>query len=419
MGQGVHAVVEGRAIHAKFPRHKGNEDGRGAGGHAALNFNAVVAESQRGHIALLLLPVQPLDGAVIFLCDAVHGENVVFQPLPRGGGVDDQERQEEHSLVAALQVGQQLGGILGKGDEIGRENVRVISGAGGLALLLHFHLVNVGDFTLDRFNGLDLVHRLNVHGDSQLGVQLQNLQQQLVRQLRRHNLQVGRRAPCLAHAERAALPEVKAVRHDKVFRSHASMGDVRPLEAEWLPAAGVKLAVQQGQTLPPVKGLALYPQSLKVADHVRLYTFQTGTGGGHIFSGDAKGDVLGPFDTVVAFGDLVFQHPRVFRADAVEAVIRLGDIHLVAAPGAAAAVDKGKLERQRTVKIIQPRTPAAENGRLILGGRNGIVDVLIFQRFCVDTAGELTNAVRQHPHIGNGLLGRYGRRTITGPRQAF
>ena len=101
-------------------------------------------------------------------------------------------------------------------------------------------------------------------------------------------------------------------------------------------SSNLKMAVQQGQTLPPVKGLALYPQLLKVADYVRLYTFQTGTGGGHIFSGDAKGDVLGPFDTVVAFGDLVFQHPRVFRADAVEAVIRLGDIHLVAAPGAAA-----------------------------------------------------------------------------------
>ena len=419
MGQGVHAVIEGRAIHTKLPRHKGDEDGRGAGGHAALNFNAVVAEGQRGHIALLLLPVQPLDGTVIFLRDAVHGENVIFQPLPRGGGVDDQKRQEEHSLVAALQVGQQLGGVLGKGDKIGRENIRVISGTGGLALLLHFHLVDVGDFTLDRFNGLDLIHRLNVHGDGQLGIQLQNLQQQLVRQLRRHDLQIGRCAPCLAHAERAALAEVKAVRHDKVFRSHARMGDVRPLEAERLPAAGVKLAVQQGQTLPPVEGLALYPQPLEVADHVRLYTFQTGPCGGHIFSRDTKGDVLGPFNAVVAFGDLVFQHPRVFRADAVEAVIRLGDIHLVTAPGAAAVVDKGKLERQRTVKIIQPRTPAAENGCLILGGRNGIVDVLIFQRFCVNTSGELTNAVRQHPHIGNGLLGRYGRRTITGPRQTF
>ena len=75
-----------------------------------------------------------------------------------------------------MQVGQQLGGILGKGDEIGRENVRIISSAGSLALLLHFHLVNVGDFALDRFNGLDLIHRLNVHGNGQLGVQLQNLQ---------------------------------------------------------------------------------------------------------------------------------------------------------------------------------------------------------------------------------------------------
>ena len=42
------------------------------------------------------------------------------------------------------------------------------------------------------------------------------------------------------------------------------MGDVRPLEAERLPAAGVKLAVQQGKTLPPVKGLALYPSRLKL-----------------------------------------------------------------------------------------------------------------------------------------------------------
>ena len=167
----------------------------------------------------------------------------------------------------------------------------------------------------------------------------------------------------------------------------------------------MKLAVQQGKTLPPVKGLALYPQPLKVADHVRLYTFQTGTGGGHIFSGDTKGDVLGPFDTVVAFGDLVFQHPRVFRADAVEAVIRLGDIHLVAAPGAAAAVDKGKLEWQRAVKIIQARAPPADNGSLILRGRHGIIDVLIFQRLCVKPAGELADPVRVHGDIGNGLLG--------------
>ncbi len=70
------------------------------------------------------------------------------------------------------------------------------------------------------------------------------------------------------------------------------LGDVRPLEAERLPAAGVKLAMQHGQPIPPVQGLGLYPQPLKVAHDVRLYTPQTGTRRRHIFSGDAKGDVL-------------------------------------------------------------------------------------------------------------------------------
>ena len=37
---------------------------------------------------------------------------------------------------------------------------------------------------------LELVYRLNVHGDGQLGVQFQNLRQQLIRKLRRHDLQI-------------------------------------------------------------------------------------------------------------------------------------------------------------------------------------------------------------------------------------
>ena len=175
MGKGVHAVIEGWPIHAKLPRHKGNKDGRGAGGHAPLDFNAVIAQRQRGHIALLLLPVQPLQSTVILLRDAAHRENIVFQPLPRGGGVDDQERQEEHSLISGLELGQQVCRVLGKGNEVWRENIGIVPSAGGLALFLHLHFVDVGDFALDRLNGLDLIHRLNVHGDGQLCVQFQNL----------------------------------------------------------------------------------------------------------------------------------------------------------------------------------------------------------------------------------------------------
>ena len=172
IGKGVHAVVKRLPVHAKLPGHKGNEDGRGVGGHAPLNFNAVVAKHQRGHKALLLLPVQTAQSAVIFLRDAAHREHIVFQPLPGGSEVHHRKGQQEHSLVAALQVGEQLGGILGKGNEVRRQNLHIVPGTDSLFLLLRLHTAYVGDLSLDRLNGLELVYRLNVHGDGQLGVQL-------------------------------------------------------------------------------------------------------------------------------------------------------------------------------------------------------------------------------------------------------
>ncbi len=61
----------------------------------------------------------------------------------------------------------------------------------------------------------------------------------------------------------------------------------------------------------------------------------------------------GTLDPIVRPGDLVFQHPRELATDAIEAVLRLGDIHPVFVPGAGAAVDKGELERQRGIKVIE------------------------------------------------------------------
>ena len=69
------------------------------------------------------------------------------------------------------------------------------------------------------------------------------------------------------------------------------------------------------------------------------------------------------------------------------------------------AVDKGELERQGAVKVIEKGAPPAEDGRLILGGCHGVVDVLVFHGFGVEPAGELAHAVRVHGDIGDGLLG--------------
>ena len=53
----------------------------------------------------------------------------------------------------------------------------------------------------------------------------------------------------LPHAECAALPEIKAVRSDKVFCAHASFDYVLPCKAEAICPAGVHLAVSMAGSL--------------------------------------------------------------------------------------------------------------------------------------------------------------------------
>ena len=406
MGKGVHAVVEGRPGHAELPGHKGNENRRGAGGHAPLDFHLVIAQGQRGHKRLLLLPVQPLQGTVIFLCDAAHGKHIVFQPLPGGGDIDDREREQEHSLVAGLEISQELRRVLAERDQVRGQNVGIVPGPHRLALFLHFHFADVGELSLDGLNGFELIHRLNVHGNGHFRIQLQNFRQELVRELGRQNLQVGRSAPILAHPERPGLPEVEAVRGNKVLCPHARPGNVLPGEAERLPAAGVHLAVEQRQPFLPVHRSRGNAQPFQIACHIGLHPFQAGPGLRDPLGRQPKRDIFRPLDAVVAFGNLIFQHTGELGPDAVKVILCRGDIDLVLAPGTGAAVDKGELERQGAVKVIEKRAPPAENRRLILGRSHGIIDVLIFHGFRVEPTGELAHPVRVHHQIRDRLLGR-------------
>ena len=84
-----------------------------------------------------------------------------------------------------MEVGQQLGGVLGKGNEVRGQNLHIVPGPHRLFLLLGLHAANVRNFPLDSFNCSELIHRLNMERDGELGVQLQDFRQQLVRELRR------------------------------------------------------------------------------------------------------------------------------------------------------------------------------------------------------------------------------------------
>ena len=393
MGKGVHAVVEGRPGHAELPGHEGNENRRGAGGHAPLDFHLVIAQGQRGHKRLLLLPIQPLQGTVIFLCDAAHGKHIIFQPLPGGGDIDNRKREQEHSLVAGLEIGQELRRILAERDQVRGQNVGIVPGPHRLALFLHFHFANVGELSLDGLNGFELIYRLNVHGNGHFRIQLQNFRQEFVRELGRQNLQVGCSSPILTDAECPGLPEVEAVRGNKILCPHARPGNVLPGEAERLPAAGVHLTVKQRQPF-------------QIACHIGLHPLQAGPGLRDPLGGQAKRDVFRPLDAVVAFGNLIFQHTCELGPDAVKVILCRGNIDLVLAPGTGATVDKGELKRQGTVKVIEERAPPAENRRLILGRCHGIIDVLIFHGFRVEPTGELAHPVRVHHQVRDRLLGR-------------
>ena len=267
MGQGVGAVIERLPAHAQLTGDERHEDGRRAGGHAPAYFHLVPAQDQRGHIALLLLPVQPPQGAVVFLCDTAHREHIVFQPLLRGGEVHHGKGEQQHPLIPGLQVGQQVRRVLGKGDKVRGQDVRVIPGTNGLALFLHLHLANVRNLALDGLDGPALVHGLNMQGDGQLRVQLQNLPQELVRHFRRHDLQIAGRAPIPAHPEQAGLGEVKALKgRDGLLGPQAGLCNVPPGKMKGLAlGAGVGLAVEHRQPVQPIQRPGLHSQPLEVA----------------------------------------------------------------------------------------------------------------------------------------------------------
>ena len=104
-----------------------------------------------------------------------------------------------------------------------------------------------------------LVYRLNVHGNRHFSVHLQQLGKELVRELGGHDLHIRGRSPCGAHAEQAALAEVKAGGGDKILCPHSGLGYHIPCKAERLHAAGVELAVKDLQPFQPREGPGLYP----------------------------------------------------------------------------------------------------------------------------------------------------------------
>ena len=217
VGKGVQAVIQGFAFGLEqLLRHKGNENGRAAGGQSPLDFNLVKPQRQRRNQRLFLLEIQPFQRAVVFLGDSLRLEHAVLQLLPGTGGVHHQKGDQEHALVMTLQVFQQLFGFPAVGGQIGGQDVDVISGADGFFLFVNFALIQLGNFSLDLPDGRRLVDGLDVQINDQAAFHVEEVRQHPVVQLRGQNLQKGNSPQRSAHAEAPALPELKARRRNEI-----------------------------------------------------------------------------------------------------------------------------------------------------------------------------------------------------------
>ena len=90
---------------------------------APLDVDMVLPQGEGGHQALLLLVVQPHQGAVILLRHARGLKDIVAQFPLCVSYVQDQERHHEKAFIPGLQLGKQLLGVRAVGGKVGGQNI--------------------------------------------------------------------------------------------------------------------------------------------------------------------------------------------------------------------------------------------------------------------------------------------------------
>ena len=409
VGQGVDTVVQRLfAVLEKLLGGERNKDSRGTGGQPPLNLDLIEAQGQRRHQPFFLLEVKPCQLAVVLLCDGTGLEHIVAQLPGIVRRVQHQEGHKEHSLVSALQILQELLGLGTVGGKVGGNDVHVISGADGFFLFLNFGFIQVGDFPLDRLDGLDLIYGLDMQADDQRAFHIQKIRQHPVIQLRGEDLQKRNSPVFFTHTELFAGAELEAGRRDEILGGQTGRSQPVPFKAERHLFIHVENAVKLCQPRLAVQGLGGHAQAFEVVENVGLNALQTGLGGLEAVGVDAESQVLGLDKTGVASCQLVLQHGGVLHPDAVK-IIPLERNVDGAGKGLlrGCQVQKGQLELNGAVEVVEEIAPALEDRCLVLVLRELIVDVLELDGLCVAAACHTADAVRPHPFIGDTVLSRF------------
>ena len=272
VGHCVQTVIEGIALHKKLLRGKGNEDGGGSGGQCALDGNEVICQRQAAHKALLLQIIQTVQRTVELLSDTSSLKHSTIQLLFGLGRIEEQHRNKEHTLIAALQIIQNLLGLATISCKVARNNFHIITRPHSFLLFLDFHTIQVGNFALDQFDCFQLVYRLHMDADHQIFVHIQKLGQHLIRQFRGKDVQIGCSTVGVTHHKVLSALEQEAGRGNEVFRRHAALQDAVIAEIELLLLLLMKGFVHDLQPFHAVQRVGFHAQHLEIIENIGFDT---------------------------------------------------------------------------------------------------------------------------------------------------
>ena len=153
------------------------------------------------------------------------------------------------------------------------------------------------------------------------------------------------------------------------------------------------------------KHLGTDTELFEVIENIRLDPFQPGFGTAYTVSINPEGQILGFDNAVIALFLLILNDPGQLPLDALKLVCAHRDRLQGSAPQAG-QVDKGQLEGNGAVKIIEEIAPAVKDGLFVLVVRELVVNVPELDGFRVVILRHLTNPIRAHEQIGNAVLRR-------------
>ena len=316
--------------------------------------------------------------------------------MPAVRKVHHQEGHQEHSLISALQVTEDVLCLACVGGKIGGDDIHIETFPHCLFLCVDLHAVNVGDLPLDRFDCLVLIHTADMEADKQPAVRIQQFGEHTVIHFRCADLQKGHGTEFIRHRELPCFTEAEGRWCDKILDRQAGRGKPAPFKGKPFPVR-VQDAVEHFQPFLAAKLFCQSAHDLEMIEGVHDDPGKSCPCGFAVPRFDGEGQVLCFNKTVVAPFKLLAEHLRVKLTDMVEVISlrrNLDTLHKILPVHAAA--HKGELHPDRSIMGVIHIAEGFKNRRLVVGLCKLIIHILELDTLRPGVIVQLAQSVRVH-----------------------